>query len=174
MATGFKERVIQMNLNRTEELDIKKDIKGIRKAIENIASGIVPVKPTTQVVVKNGDPFFGKIHMSKEHVAAWEGEFDTTCLALVSLMEECAELQQAASKYYRHYINSTHANCVSEKKAMIEEMAHVLIDIRAICSDLDISPEEIQQEIYKKYPNGYDLTAIYAENKLQCYVEKEE
>ena len=39
-----------MNLNRTEELEIKKDIKGIKKALENIASGFVPVKPTTQVL----------------------------------------------------------------------------------------------------------------------------
>jgi NTP pyrophosphatase (non-canonical NTP hydrolase) len=145
-----------MNLNRTEELEMKRDLGRIRKALEDISDKVVPVKPTTQVVVKDGDPFFGKIHMSKEHMDAWEGEFDTTCLALVSLMEECAELQQAASKYYRHYRNSTHANCVSEKEAMIEEMAHVLIDIRAICNDLDISPEEIQQEIYKKYPDGYD------------------
>jgi NTP pyrophosphatase (non-canonical NTP hydrolase) len=160
-----------MNLNRTEELDIKKDIKGIKKALDTIASGIVPVKPTTQVVVKDGDPFFGKIHMSKEHVAAWEGEFDTTCLALVSLMEECAELQQAASKYYRHYRTSTHASCVSEKEAMIEEMAHVLIDIRMICHDLDISPDAIQQEIYKKYPDGYNATIHFADN-APYYVER--
>ena len=161
-----------MNLNRTEELEIKKDIKGIKKALDTIASGIVPVKPTTQVVVKGGDPFFGKIHMSKEHMDAWTGGFDTTCHALVGLMEECAELQQAASKYYRHYRNSTHASCAAEKAAMIEEVAHVMIDIRMICHDLDITPEEIQQEFYKKYPDGYDLAGLYAENKLQFYVER--
>lgn len=145
-----------MNLNRTEELEIKKDIKGIKKALEDIARGIVPVKSATQAVDKDGDPFFGKIHMSQAHMDALEGEFDSDCLALVSLMEECAELQQAASKYYRKYRNTVHANCLSEKAAMTEEIAHVMIDIRMICDALGISPEEIQQEFYKKYPEGYD------------------
>jgi NTP pyrophosphatase (non-canonical NTP hydrolase) len=160
-----------MNLNRTEELEIKKDIKGIKKALDTIASGIVPVKPTTQVIVKDDDPFFGKIHMSKEHMDAWEGEFDSDCLALVNLMEECAELQQASSKYYRKYRNTVHANCISEKAAIIEEMTHVMIDIRMICDALDISPGEIQQEIYKKYPDGYDLVYMMADNK-PYYVER--
>ena len=164
-----------MNLNRTEELDIKKDIKGIKKALENIASSIVPIKPTTQVVVKDGDPFFGKIHMSMAHMDAWETEFDTAYVSLVGLMEECAELQQAASKYYRKYRNAAgHEQCATERAAMIEEMAHVLVDIRMICHDFDISSEAIQQEIYKKYPDGYNLTAIYTDNELQCYVEKDE
>jgi len=144
-----------MNLNRTEELEIKKDIKGIKKALENIASCIAPVKSATQVVDKDGDPFFGKIHMSQPHMDAWDRDFDTTCLSMVGLMEECAELQQAASKYYRQYRITDDAHCAAEKESMIEEMAHVLIDIRMICHDLDISPEEIQQEIYKKYPDGY-------------------
>ena len=160
-----------MNLNRTEELEIKKDIKGIKKALEDIASSIVPVKPTTQVVVKNGDPFFGKIHMSQEHVAAWDQEFDSVCVELIGLMEECAELQQAASKFYRKYRTEGPSHCADKRAAMIEEMAHVLIDIRAICNDLDISPEEIQQEFYKKYPDGYDLTTYMADNK-PYYVER--
>lgn len=148
-----------MNLNRTEELEIKKDIKGIKKALESIASGIVPIKPTTQVVAKDGDPFFGKIHMSKKHMDAFAEDFDVTCLAMMGLMEECAELQQAASKYYRKYRFTDHVHCTTERAAMIEEMTHVLIDIRMICHDLDISPEEIQKEIYNKYPDGYDLGA---------------
>lgn len=160
-----------MNLNRTEELEIKKDIKGIKKALEDIASGIMPVKPTTQVVIKDGDPFFGKIHMSQAHMDAWEREFNAVHISLISLMEECAELQQAASKYYRKYRDTDHARCAAEITGMIEEMAHVLIDIRMICHDLEISPEAIQQEIYKKYPDGYDLTAYMAENKLY-YVER--
>ena len=154
-----------MNLNRTEELEIKKDIKGIKKALENIASGIVPVKPTTQVVVKDGDPFFGKIHMSQAHMDAWDKDFDTTCLSMVGLMEECAELQQAASKYYRQYRITDDTHCAAEKTAMVEEMAHVLIDIRMVCHDLDISPEEIQQEFYKKYPDGYNTTILFANNE---------
>lgn len=161
-----------MNLNRTEELEIKKDIKGIKEALKDIASGIVPVKPTTQVVVKDGDPFFGKIHMSQVHMDAWEKDFNSDYVKLVGLMEECSELQQAASKYYRTYRDTDHRHCVAERAAMIEEMAHVLIDIRMVCDGLDISPEEIQQEFYKKYPDGYDLAGLYAENKLQFYVER--
>ena len=160
-----------MNLNRTEELEIKKDIKGIKKALENIASGIMPVKSTTQAVDKDDDPFFGKIHMSKEHMDAWDKEFNTDYVILVGLMEECAELQQAASKYYREYRNTDHSHCVSERAAMIEEMAHVLIDIRMVCHGLDISPEEIQQEICKKYPDGYDVTTFFANNE-PYYVER--
>ena len=97
-----------MNLNRTEELDIKKDIKGIKKALENIASGIVPVKPTTQAVVKDSDPFFGKIHMSETHINAYATEFETFFGQMIILMEECAELQQILSKSIRHttYLDS--------------------------------------------------------------------
>lgn len=158
-----------MNLNRTEELEIKRDIKGIKKALENIASGIVPVKPTTQVVVKDGDPFFGKIHMSQAHMDVWESDFNSTCVSLMGLMEECAELQQAASKYYRTYRNAIDLeDYASERAAIIEEMAHVLIDIRMICYDLHISPDAIQKEIYKKYPDGYDLTTYMADNAPYC------
>ena len=162
-----------MNLNRTEELEIKKDIKGIKKALDTIASGIVPVKSTTQVVVKDGDPFFGKIHMSQAHMDAWETEFNSDYVKLVGLMEECAELQQAASKYYRTYRDTDHRHCVAERAAMIEEMAHVLIDIRMVCNSLSlgISPDEIQQEIYKKYPDGYDVTIPFADNK-PYYMER--
>lgn len=162
-----------MNLNRTEELDIKKDIKGIKKALEDIARGIVPVKSATQAVDKDGDPFFGKIHMSQAHMDAWERDFDSDRLALVGLMEECAELQQAASKYYRKYRTTVHANCLSEKAAMTEEIAHVMIDIRMICDVLGISPEEIQQEFYNKYPEGYDATILFADNK-PYYTERTE
>ena len=160
-----------MNLNRTEELEMKRDLGRIRKALEDISDKVVPVKPTTQVVVKDGDPFFGKIYMSNQHMAAWETDFNSDYVKLVGLMEECAELQQAASKYYRKYRNTDHAHCIAERAAMIEEMAHVLIDIRMICNALDISPDAIQQEIYKKYPDGYDVTVYMADNE-PYYMER--
>lgn len=170
-----------MNLNRTEELEIKKDIKGIKKALENIASGIVPVKPTTQVVVKDGDPFFGKIHMSETHMDAWCDEFGCNEVRLVGLMEECAELQQALSKFYRNYARACNYDPKEgtygpskEKDQIIEEMAHVLVDIRMVCETFDITPEALQQEFYKKYPEGYDLTIMMADNKPYYYVPKEE
>lgn len=164
-----------MNLNRTEELDIKKDIKGIKNALEKISSSIVPVKPTTQVVAKDGDPFFGKLHMSQSHMDAWCDEFGLNQVRMVGLMEECAELQQAVSKYYRNYAKACNYDPregtygpSKEKNQIIEEMAHVLIDIRMVCETFDITPEEIQQEIYKKYPEGYDLTTYMADNKPYC------
>lgn len=137
------------NLNRTEELAIKKDINGIKKALENIASGIVPVKPTTQVVVNGYDPFFGNIHISDKHLEALREEYDYKVrLSEVGLMEECSELIQALSKRIR-------ANNPN-KDNIIEEMAHVIICIRLVCLQLNISPDAIQQEIYKKYPDGYE------------------
>jgi hypothetical protein len=36
---------------------------------------------------------------------------------------------------------------------------------------LDISPEAIQQEINKKYPDGYDLACMMADNE-PYYVER--
>ena len=160
-----------MNLNRTEELEIKKDIKGIKKALDTIASSIVPVKSATQVVDKDGDPFFGKIHMSEAHRDAYTTEFETSLRQMIILMEECAELQQILSKSIRHttYLDT---RCGSDRANLIEEITHVMLSIRMVCDEFDITPEEIQQEIYKKYPDGYDLTAIYAENKLQCYIER--
>lgn len=137
------------NLNRTEELAIKKDINGIKKALEGIASGIVAIKPTTQVVVKDGDQFFGKIHISDKHLEALKEEYDYKVrLSEVGLMEECSELIQALSKRIR-------ANNPN-KDNIIEEMAHVITCIRLVCLQLNISPDAIQQEIYKKYPDGYE------------------
>lgn len=160
-----------MNLNRTEELEIKKDIKGIKKALENIASGIVPVKPTTQVVVKDGDPFFGKIHMSEAHMDAYTSEFDVSFKQMIILMEECAELQQVLSKSIRHttYLDE---RCGTDRKNLIEEITHVLISTRMVCKEFGITPEEIQQEIYKKYPNGYDVTIRCADNGDCYYVDR--
>lgn len=147
-----------MNLNRTEELEIKKDIKGIKKAIEKLADYFgPPAPPEEETSDLSIDPFFGKIHMSQTHMDAWERDFnsDYVMLVVVGLIEECSELQQAASKYYRKYRDLDHSHCSEERASIIEEMAHVLIDIRMTCNGLDIKPEEIQQEIYKKYPEGY-------------------
>lgn len=146
-------------LSRPEEVNIKNDIHEIAKSLATIASSIPNTSTEkTESTVENGDPFFGKIHMSQAHMDAWNEDFDTTYVALVGLMEECAELQQAASKYYRKYRASAgHKYCGTEKVSMIEEMAHVLIDIRMVCNSLGITPGEIQQELYKKYPEGYHV-----------------
>ena len=144
-------------LSRPEEVNIKNDIHEIARSLATIASSIPDTATAkTESTVENCDSlFFAKLHMSQAHMDAWEEEFDSDCLALVNLMEECAELQQAASKYYRKYRNTTHEFCIEQKSKMVEEIAHVLIDIRMVCDVLDISPEEIQHEFYKKYPEGY-------------------
>lgn len=161
-----------MNLNRTEELEIKKDIKGIKKALETIASSIVPVKPTTQVVVKDGDSFFGKIHMSQAHMDAYTTEFDASFKQMIVLMEECAELQQILSKSIRHttYLDE---KCGSDRANLIEEITHVLISIRMVCKEFDITPGEIQQEIFKKYPEGYNVRVVAADGEIH-YEERVE
>ena len=159
-----------MNLNRTEELEMKRDLGRIRKALEDISDKVAPVKPTTQVVVKDGDPFFGKIHMSQAHMDAYTTEFDASFKQIIILMEECAELQQILSKSIRHttYLDS---RCGSDRANLIEEITHVLISIRMVCREFGITPEEIQQEIYKKYPDGYDVTILFADNK-PYYMER--
>lgn len=161
-----------MNLNRTEELEMKRDLGRIRKALEDISDKVVPVKPTTQVVVKDGDPFFGKIHMSQAHINAYTTEFKTPIGQMIILMEECAELQQILSKSIRHttYLDS---RCGSDRANLIEEITHVLISTRMVCDEFDITPEEIQQEIYKKYPDGYNVTIHFADN-APYYVERVE
>ena len=157
-----------MNLNRTEELEIKKDIKGIKKALENIAHNLSPASTDTESADTESpisDPFFGKIRISEEHLGVLKDEYgDKVTLSEVGLMEECSELIQALSKRIRA-INP-------KKDNIIEEMAHVITCIRLVCLQLGIKPEEIQQEIYKKYPDGYDLTAMMADNEPVYYVER--
>lgn len=148
------------NLSRPEELTIKDDIGRIRKAIENLSNYFgPPAPPDTKSADTESpipDPFFGKIHMSQAHMDEWVKDFNAIYIGLVSLMEECSELQQASSKYYRKFREvGFYEKCAVEREAMIEEMAHVLIDIRMICHALYISSDAIQQEIYKKYPEGY-------------------
>jgi len=143
-------------LSRPEEVSVKNDIHEIARSLATIASSIPNTATAkTESAVKDIDSFFGKIHMSQAHMEAWERDFNSGYVMLVGLMEECSELQQAASKYYRKYRNSDHRHCSEERAAIIEEMAHVLIDIRMACNSLGITPGEIQQEFYKKYPEGY-------------------
>lgn len=144
-------------LSRPEEVSIKNDIHEIARSLATIALSMPDTATAkTETAVKDGYSFFGKIHMSQAHMDAWVRDFNAIYPGLVNLMEECAELQQASSKYYRKFRDEGfNEKCAVERRAMIEEIAHVLIDIRMISHALDISPEEIQQEICKKYPEGY-------------------
>lgn len=161
-----------MNLNRTEELEIKRDLGRIRKALEDISDKIVPVKPTTQVVVNGTDPFFGKIHMSVAHLEAYDADYQTRTLKMIALIEECSELQQALTKMYKSQ-DQAYLNGGGSRANLIEEMAHVMICIKCLAEDLNISADAIQQEIFKKYPDGYDTTVYMADNEAY-YVERGE
>lgn len=137
-------------LSRPEEVTIKNDIHEIAKSLATIASSM-PNNTTEKKEnnVKDGDPFFGKIHISDKHLEALREEYGyKVTLSEVGLMEECSELIQALSKRIR----ATNPN----KDNIIEEMAHVIICIRLVCLQLNISPDDIQQEIMKKYPEGYE------------------
>ena len=162
-----------MNLNRTEELDIKKDIKGIRKALENIAHNLSPASTDTESADTESripDPFFGKIHMSYQHMKGYDLDYNTRTLKMIALVEECSELQQALTKMYKAQDQAYHSGGDSRAN-VVEEMAHVMICIKCLADDLGITADDIQQEIYKKYPDGYNLTAYMAENK-PYYVER--
>lgn len=139
------------NLNRTEEIHIRNDIHNIAKSLATIASSM-PNTATEKTEKKESsvDDFFGNLHISDKHLEALREEYGyKVTLSEVGLMEECSELIQALSKRIR----ATNPN----KDNIIEEMAHVIICIRLVCLQLNISPDDIQKEIYKKYPDGYDV-----------------
>jgi len=159
-----------MNLiNRTEVISAEKDLKAIRKALEDISHSLSPASTDTESADTESpiqDPFFGKIRISEEHLDVLKDEYgDKVTLSEVGLMEECSELIQALSKRIRA-INP-------KKDNIIEEMAHVITCIRLVCFQLGIKPEDIQQEIYKKYPEGYDVTILFADN-APYYIERKE
>ena len=98
------------------------------------------------------DNFYSGIYIADEHRKAWEKEFHSLSLKEISLMEEMAELAQAISKAYRHGSEKSYSECVNPIK---EEMAHVLISLKGLAWGLGIQPEEIQDEIEKKWPAAY-------------------
>jgi len=143
-------------IKRTEVLSAERDLKAIRKALESISDKIAPVSKETNVVVSNGlDPFFGKIYMSQEHLDAYMLDADSIKKQSVFLIEELSELQQAITKGLKHDLFLGTMGDAHDRDNFIEEVAHVLICIDGICTWLGIKPEDIQKEIYKKYPDGY-------------------
>lgn len=155
-------------LNRTEVLTLKKDFSKMAKAMEAIAAKLPSTSASekSESVSDGSDPFFGKLHISDKHLDALKEEYGyKVTLSEVGLMEECSELIQALSKRIR----ATNP----KKDNIIEEMAHVITCIRLVCLQLQIKPEDIQREIYKKYPDGYDITVYMADNE-PYYVERRE
>lgn len=137
------------DLSRPEQIAIKNDIHAMAKALETI-SLVMPDDKKVAIENENNntDEFFGKLYISEKHLDALKEEYGyKVTLSEVGLMEECSELIQALSKRIR----ATYP----KKDNVIEEMAHVITCIRLVCLQLNISPDDIQQEIYKKYPDGY-------------------
>ena len=135
------------NLSRPEELRIKDDIHEIAKSLGTIASSIPDT--ATEKTKKPDDGFFEHLYISVDHLYAVDASYnDNGKMVCVGLMEECSELIQALSKHIRY------GNGI-DLKHVIEEMAHVIICIRLVCSIYEIDPSDIQKEIMRKYPEGY-------------------
>ena len=82
-----------------------------------------------------------EIDISRDHIVKLYKMYGHDKLCVIS-MEECAELQQAISKYIRGDNDLTN---------ITEEMAHVLICIDSLSHMLGIPKYKIQNEINKKY-----------------------
>lgn len=95
------------------------------------------------------DSFYGGIFIAKEHLDAWQKEFNTEHKAEDSLVEEMAELIQAINKQRRN-------NTKKSQDAIREEMAHVLISLKGLCRYKMITPGEIEKEIQAKWPAAYE------------------
>ena len=95
------------------------------------------------------DSFYGGIFIAKEHLDAWQKEFNTEHKAEDSLVEEMAELIQAINKQRRD-------NTKKNKDAIVEEMAHVLISLKGLCRYKMITPGEIEKQIQAKWPAAYE------------------
>lgn len=163
-----------MNLiNRTEVVSAEKDLKAIRKALEDISHSLSPSSTDTESADAESpipDSFFGKIHMSYQHMRGYDLDYNTRTLKMIALIEECSELQQALTKMYKAQDQAYNSGGDSRAN-VVEEMAHVMICIKCLASDLCITPEDIQQEIYKKYPEGYDVAILFANNE-PYYIER--
>lgn len=82
-----------------------------------------------------------EINISLDHIVRLYKKYGHNKLCVIA-MEECAELQQAISKYIRGDNDLTN---------LTEEMAHVLICIDELSHMLGIPKHKIQDEIDKKY-----------------------
>lgn len=137
----------ELLLNKPEQIAIKNDIHAIAKALETI-SLVMPDKKKVTIEKNIDDEFFGKLHISNKHLAALQGEYSYNVSKYeIGLMEECSELIQALSKRLR---GSRSLDNITE------EMAHTIVCIRLVCLQLQIKPEDIQKEIMKKCPEGYE------------------
>ena len=105
------------------------------------------------------DLFYGSVYISKDHVDAWQKEFNTEQKAADSLIEEMAELIQAINKQRRN-------NTRKQKEAVVEEMAHVLISLKGLCKYKMITPGEIEKQIQAKWPAAYEPKKAECKN---CY-----
>lgn len=134
-------------LSRPEEVNIKNDIHEIAKSLSIIASSI-PNTATEKTKLPSNE-FFEHLYISDLHLNAVDASYNNAGkIACVGLMEECSELIQALSKQVRY-------GTFIDKGHVVEEMAHVIICIRLVCSIYEIDSSDIQKEIIRKYPEGY-------------------
>lgn len=73
-----------------------------------------------------------------------------------SLIEECGELISVLSKHHNHEYTD---NFDVYRERVIEEMTHVLVSMNMISPLLNISEEDIKQEIMRKAQmDGFDTS----------------
>lgn len=139
------DRLEKINTRLHEDLDAAE-----KKSIFNTA-----YISTLEGNLKDFDKFFGYIYMTDEHLyALFEDYIAQDLHGYMALIEEMSELTKALCKYNR--IDDFDDDTPELYSNIIEEIAHVLICIKAICVEICITPEEIQEQIKAKYPVGYD------------------
>ena len=113
-------------------------------------------KALKEVKVEKTETTIDKIELGKaiKDVANYWND-----LLPIMLMEECAELQQAVSKYERH-LNCENTSEIREralKSFITKEMADVQIAMLAYCEYFGINPEDIFKATDEKLRKKYDV-----------------
>lgn len=101
------------------------------------------------------DEFFGKLHINEAHMNAVSKIYDDTGTGFSvseGTVEELSELITAICKCRRYGAPVIAGLTPFDHRIdnLVEEIAHVIICIRCLCRDYNISPEEIQARIIEK------------------------
>lgn len=119
------------------------------------------------------DDLFGHIYIAPDHLKAACRQFPSLEDRLNSLAEECSELAQACLKKNRDlhewdswvrgqsgledFSGSPRYRRAYTFDNLTDEMAHVLICMKMVCSGSSISDTSIQARIEDKYPIAYEV-----------------
>lgn len=137
-------------INKKSENDLYDYIRNDIRALDEFCQ-----KMEEESVVEHTDDIYDYIRIKPDHIQEIldecdenEGMYDTGDL----LVEELSELIQAIIKTKRVY---SIADSLAVRDNLIEEIAHVLISLKAFVSDYAIRPENVQDKIVAKNPKFY-------------------